>query len=384
MSMLPWIVALAAIATGVAGALALRRRNVDVIVRAGFTRRREHYDGPRHLFFSVVDHFEPLWKGAARAAALERVKPWRERYPEIARRFHDGGGRSPRHAFFYPEEDYARAPECVELLAEISRLGAGEVEVHLHHDHDTSDALRARLQTYVRLLRDQHGLLHDEPARGPVFAFVHGNWVLGNSGAGGAGCGVDDELVVLRESGCYADFTLPSAPHPSQPPIINRIYYPAGDPHRARAHFQGVDARLGTPAPAGPLIVTGPLVINWRQRRRGLLPALENGDLTAAHPPSPDRLDAWVDAGISVAGFPRWLFVKVYTHGAQERNAKLLLSDGSGSLSGLFADLLARYNDGDRHVLHFATPWEIYRAVKVLEANDTRAIDAIERFEYPF
>jgi hypothetical protein len=53
-------------------------------------------------------------------------------------------------------------------------------------------------------------------------------------------------------------------------------------------------------------------------------------------------------------------------------------------LSALFSDLLARYNDGQRYVLHFSTPWEMYRAIKVLESNDVHAIAAIERFEFKF
>ena len=67
-----------------------------------------------------------------------------------------------------------------------------------------------------------------------------------------------------------------------------------------------------------------------------------------------------------------------------EPGRRVLLGDGPGSLSALFADLLARYNDGTRFVLHFSTPWEMYRAVRVLEANDRDAIEAIERFQYRF
>jgi hypothetical protein len=114
------------------------------------------------------------------------------------------------------------------------------------------------------------------------------------------------------------------------------------------------------------------------------LPAIENGDLTGLNPPAPDRVDAWVRAGISVAGWPRWVFVKAYTHGAQEGNAQRLLGDGPGSLASLFADLLARYDDGERYVLHFSTPWEVFRAVRALEADDREAVAAIERFEYRF
>jgi len=361
----------------------MRRKNADLIFRANLGRRRMRTKGPTHIFFCVVDHFEPFWKNDDTARALQRVQLWRERYPLIAARHHDRGGRSPRHAFFYPAEDYHRAPECVEILAEMVRLGIAEVEVHLHHDHDNADAMRVQLLDYTRTLRERHGLLRGA-LDAPAYAFIHGNWVLGNSGHAGEGCGVDNELVVLDETGCYADFTLPSAPHPSQPPVINRIYYAGADRSRARAHFRGIDARLGTRGAPGPLLITGPLAINWKRRRHGFIPAIENGDLTGLNPPSPDRTDAWVRCAIAVRNFPRWIFIKAHTHGAQERNSSALLADGAGSLSALFADLHSRYDDGERYVLHFSSPWEMYRAVKVLEANDKDAIGAIERFEYNY
>jgi len=386
MTFLPWIlVGLLVAAFAAVLWRVLRRKNVDTILAAGLRRRRPHYGaGPRHIFFCVVDHFEPFWKNNDLERALGRVRTWREGYPRIAAPFRDRGGNPPRHTFFYPAEDYQRSSECVEMLAEIARDGYADVEVHLHHDHDTADSMRRVLREYTEALRTRHGLLHDDVEGHPRFAFIHGNWVLGNSGRRGTGCGVDDELIVLDELGCYADFTLPSAPHPSQPPVINRIYYPAGDRSRPRAHFTAIDARYGTPAHPGPLIITGPLALNWKQRRRGILPAIENGDLTNFNPPSPDRVDAWVDAAVGVAGYPRWVFVKTHTHGAQERNATVLLGEEGGSLSALFADLTSRYDDGERYVLHFSTPWEMYRAVKVLEAADRGAIEAIEHFEFPF
>ncbi|HEX6792024.1 MAG TPA: hypothetical protein VF247_11995 [Candidatus Krumholzibacteria bacterium] len=376
-------VVLGGLAAAAAAAPFLRRRNVDLIVRDSLRRRPVSTESPRHVFFSLVDHFEPFWKNDDPRVALDRVRRWRERYPEVAARFHDRGGRPPRHAFFYPAEDYDRLPDCVSMLSEIVRAGAGDVEVHLHHDHDTSHAMRARLLEFTRVLRERHGLLREVNGR-VVYGFIHGNWVLGNSGRDGAGCGVDDELRVLEETGCYADFTLPSAPHPSQPAVMNRIYYAGGDRSRPRAHFRAIDARFGVAGAAGPLIVTGPLALNWKRRRRGILPAIENGDLTGLNPPAPDRADAWVRAGIGVAGFPRWVFVKTHTHGAQERNSARLLGDGAGSLPALFADLLARYDDGRRFVLHFVTPWEMAGAVRVLESGDRAAIDAVERFDYPF
>jgi hypothetical protein len=382
---LVWMVVIAAaLVAGVALARVLRRKNVDVIVRGALTRRPEPVSGVRHVFVTIVDHFEPFWHNRDVDLARERVRRWVEEYPRVAERFRDRGGNHPRHAFFYPEEEYPLDPACMEMLAGLCQRGFGEVEVHLHHDGDTGAAMRERLLAFTHALRARHGLLHDGIAGSdPAYAFIHGNWVLGNSGPEGKYCGVDDELVVLRETGCYADFTLPSAPHPSQPPVTNRIYYAAGDPSQPRAHFKARDARYGVPGGDGPLIVTGPLALNWARRRRGVMPAVENGDLTGINPPGPDRTDVWINTAISVTGFPRWIFVKAYTHGAQERNSARLLGADQG-LSALFSDLLARYDDGERHILHFSTPWEVHRAVRVLEAADAAAIDAIEKFSYRF
>ena len=37
------------------------------------------------------------------------------------------------------------------------------------------------------------------------FGFIHGNWCLDNSRADGRWCGLNNELILLRELGCYAD-----------------------------------------------------------------------------------------------------------------------------------------------------------------------------------
>src|ERR1043166_10262210 len=90
-----------------------------------------------------------------------------------------------------------------------------------------------------------------------MYAFVHGNLALANS-CGGRFCGVDNELEILRETGCFADFTLPSAPDQSQVAMINQIYecgFPMSEPvpHR-RGHPVAVN---GKPAQL-PLMFTGP------------------------------------------------------------------------------------------------------------------------------
>ena len=54
----------------------------------------------------------------------------------------------------------------------------------------------------------------------------------------------------------------------------------------------------------------GPLGFRWNSRKWGILPRIENSDIRAVAPASPDRIDAWVDTGIHVEGRPEWIFVE--------------------------------------------------------------------------
>jgi len=379
MSLSATIIAILLLLTGGAVLAALRvarRKNIDIILRS--RRRAEPHSGTRHIFLCVADHFEPYWHNTDDDVARTRVANWHERYPALMDDLRDNGGRCPRHIFFYPAEEYR--PWLLDPLADLTRRGYGDVEVHLHHDNDTAASLRASIEEFKGQLREGHGLLHSGADGTPGYAFIHGNWTLDNSDPQGRFCGVNDELTVLRDSGCYADFTYPSAPHPTQPPLINRIYYATDDPRRPRSHHTGTDARHGVAGQGDLLMFTGPLALNWRRRRRGLLPAVENGDLTGINPPTPDRIDLWVNTGIGVAGWPGWIFIKAYTHGAQESNSARLLSEGPGGLRWMYQYFLDHYNDGDRYVTHFSTPWEMYRAVKTLESGDDDAIRALQQF----
>ena len=115
-------------------------------LRGNWAGRREARSSssaaPTHILLCIADHFEPAVNNPGAAAERARVAQWVERYPETFSRFKDADGRSPRHTFFYPAEQYDAGH--VERLGELVRAGHGEVEVHLHHDRDTSAGLRAR------------------------------------------------------------------------------------------------------------------------------------------------------------------------------------------------------------------------------------------------
>jgi hypothetical protein len=313
---------------------------------------RRSPDGPRHLLLAVCDHYEPLWKRPPHAQALARVHAWSEGYAHAVRDFRDADGRPPRHTFFFPGEEYA--PEFLEPLAGLARGGFGEVEVHLHHDGDTATSLRIKLD---RTLADlgRHGHVSRDADGRPRWAFIHGNWSLANGRRDGRWCGVDEELRVLFEAGCYADFTFPSAPEDTQPPLVNQIYWPVGDLSRRRAYDRGERARVGRVYRDRLLLVQGPLCL---APRRATIPVrIESGALDARNPPTPARVDRWVAQGIHVEGRPEWVFVKVHTHGAKEPNAEVLLG---AEARATHRHLATRYNDGRNWSLHYVTAREMF------------------------
>ncbi|HJZ84552.1 MAG TPA: hypothetical protein VKN99_05240 [Polyangia bacterium] len=307
---------------------------------------------PRHLLFALCDHYEPLWGDAPAEIGEARVRAWHEGYPQLAREFRDADGRPPRHSFFFPGEQYA--PSYLERLAALARAGLAEVELHLHHDGDTREKLRHDIGRYLGAYAS-HGHLAREAGGRPRYAFIHGNWCLANARADRRWCGVDDEIPLLHATGCFADFTFPSAPDECQPGIVNQIYWPDGDLARARAYEHGLRARVGQVRHDRILMVQGPLAL--ARRPGGLRLRVENGALTAADPATPARVCTWVAQGIHVAGRPEWVFVKVHTHGAPETQAASLLGEGGRALH---RELCGRYNDGVRWALHYVTAREMY------------------------
>lgn len=319
--------------------------------------------GPRHLLLALCDHYEPLWGDADRARGWRRVERWQTGYPELARGFRDGDGRPPRHSFFFPGEQYQ--PEYLDALGSLSRRGLGEVEVHLHHDGDDAHKLTRDLKDYLAAFA-QHGHLSRDRDGRLRYAFIHGNWCLANSRGDRRYCGVDSELAVLFETGCYADFTFPSAPDETQPGIVNQIYWPSGDPRRSRSHEVGVRARVGETMTDRILMIQGPLALARRPGRLGL--RIDSAALTAKDPASRARLRTWVSQGIQVAGRPEWLFVKLHTHGAPEAQAESLLGAGGFELHRL---LTTEFNDGRRFVLHYVTAREMFNiALAAMHGRD--------------
>lgn len=295
-----------------------------------FRQRFRKPEGQIHVMIAVCDHFEPLHH-SDKAGALERIGEWGNRFPKLIQPFKDDDGVSPRHSFFFPIEQYDR--ELLEPLADLCKQTGSEVEIHLHHDNDTEAGLIEAIEQGKKDLT-RHGLLSRDKNGEIVFGFIHGDWALDNSHPEGRHCGIDRELGVLKRTGCYADFTMPSAPSPTQTKTINSIYY-SEDSAQPKSHDRGKRMEVGVTQDLRTsenhlMLIQGPLGLNWKNRKWGVMPRVENGDLTGANPPTGMRLDLWQDLGIHVKGRPEWLFVKLHTHGGIPPNYNVLLGDKMG------------------------------------------------------
>jgi hypothetical protein len=127
------------------------------------------------------------------------------------------------------------------------------------------------------------------------------------------------------------------------------------------------------------LMIEGPLGFALRP---GTVPKprIENAAITADDPGTPARVRSWVRAGIHVEGRPEWVFVKVHTHGAPEKQAASLLGEGGRAMH---AELTTRYNDGRRWRLHYVTAREMYNIA--IAAMDGKSGDpgAYRDYELP-
>lgn len=315
---------------------------------------------------AIADHFEPAHGGASAIEQERRVRRWETEFPRLAGAYRDADGRPPRHTFFFPLEQYD--PALLDRLARLDQQGYGEVEIHVHHDGDTSSNLLHALTGFAHVLSSRHGLLSRSPEGTARFGFVHGDWALDNSHPTGRFCGVNDELTVLRKAGCYADFTMPCAPAASQTRTVNALYYAVDDPSRPKSHDRGPRVRVGVPPPEnGLLMVQGPLLIDWRHRKRGVLPRLDNGAITRKNPPTLHRFARWIDAGISVEGRPEWIFIKLHAHGAINAGADVMLGP---AMAAFHADLNRYFQDRQEWQLHYVTGREMANIILAAEAGE--------------
>ena len=333
---------------------------------------------PTDLVVTVCDHFEPF-HDTDKAGAAKRMAVWQKELPRVQDGQFDADGCLPKHTFFYPIEQYD--PEIVGALEGLARQSRNEVEIHLHHEGECPDELRVAFRKGIQDF-SRHGFLTKDASGKSRFAFIHGNWALDDANLDGRGCGVRGELALLREEGCYADLTMPSAPHPTQCRMVNQIYY-AKNTLEGRSHDRGIAASSSSGALRTAmdhlLMIQGPLGLDFSNRKWGIVPRIENSDLTNHNPPSVRRAKLWLELAPSPANRPEWRFVKLHTHGALERNQSVLISDSARR----FHHELRQWAKEAGVRLHYASAREMVNVIHAAEDGKEGNAGAFRDYLYP-
>ena len=311
-----------------------------------------------HVLFLVCDHFEPAHGVKSSAQATARLRSWHDGYARMQEQVSRLAGLRPVHTWFYPPH---HGFEHLPALARMAFEGLGEVELHYHHSNDTEDTLRANLREVLARFRSGGLLLQNGEPPGQQFGFIHGDWALDNS-AHGEYCGVNSELSLLQELGCWADLTMPSG-NDTQTRKINSIYYAEDDRDRPKSHDWGVDATRGVTDRAGLMLIQGPLALNLRAPGH---PRIENASLTTENWGRPDRIRSWIDCHVHVQGRPEWLFIKLHAHGALEHDWDGLFGERA---MRMHEALHSGLNDGTRYRLHYVSARQARNVIRAAESG---------------
>lgn len=338
---------------------------VSVVTKwlSSYLRRRfTTISSPVHVLFCMVDHFEPGTGGVSPEVERERMDQLLRGYPELADRHRDSAGNVPKRSWFFPPH-YHRRGNLRDLVGLCER-GYGEVELHLHHGKSTPDT-EENLEKTIRLCLEDYsrfGVFGTQNGE-KRYGFIHGDWALANSRKDGECCGVDNELDVLLRTGCYADFTLPTATMESNPDQINSIYYAKTDLTQRIPYNRGVPVRKGRPPAEGLMLVQGPLH-PWFVRPSPLGLRAFTDAMARDKPAPPRKVDTWVQTWIHVEGKPDWVIIKVSTHGAVDSGVVL-----GETMSSTLRYFETKYNNGPFQ-LHYVTARELFNMIKAAEAGE--------------
>ena len=336
--------------------------NLLKLIPGHFLKSVRSFSKPLHIIFCMVDHFEPGSGNVSFSVEKKRMKTLLDKLPIIADKHKDSDHISPKRTWFFPPH-YHRNNNLRELVS-LCEAGYGEIELHLHHGKtrpDTSNNLRNTIKQCIQEY-SEFGIFGRENGE-TRYGFIHGNSALDNSRKGKL-CGVNNEIDILLETGCYADFTFPCA-GPPNPRKLNSIYYAIDDPNEPKSYNTGVDVKAGRKCTTKRLmIVQGPLfpffkgTYPWSLR---LYTPVINGQ----PPVDAKRIDAWINCRIHIRGAANWIIVKTHTHGAVESSAVL-----GSEMEFIYKHLESNYGNGGKFYLHYVSARELYNIIKAIENGE--------------
>jgi hypothetical protein len=318
-------------------------------------------DRPIHVLFCMTDHYEPGSGKVSDKEARARVDLLLSEYPKLADKHQDSAGNKPTRTWFIPPHYHKNG--YLRDVVSLCEKGYGEIELHLHHGKHSPDTSENLVNT-INLCITEFSAFGIFGAENGIkkYGFIHGDWALDNSRCGEF-CGVNNEISILKDTGCYADFTFPS-PNEASPSQINAIFYATDDPLKPKSHDSGALVQRHSIPNGDLMIVQGPLYPYFKNGKPWGL-RVSGDEINGQSVVTSDRIDACIKTGISIKGKEDWVVVKMHTHGATDAKGVL-----GKEMDDIFSHLEDKYNDGKNYILHYTTARELYNIIKAAEAGE--------------
>jgi len=312
----------------------------------------------------MVDHYEPGTQNASLELEKERMDDCIQKYPKLADRHVDANGNPPTRTWFFPPHYHRRGN--LKQLVELCQRGYGEIELHLHHGKIKPDDSKNLEKTIKQCIKEykQFGIFGSKGGK-TKYGFIHGDWALDNS-RHGKFCGVNNEISILKKTGCYADFTFPCS-NSSTPIQINSIFYATDDPDQPKSHNKGVRVKKNGQVDGDLMIIQGPIHPFFFSKNITSLRA-PTDEICGTPPVTAKRIDCWIKTAIHIKGKSNWIIVKTHTHGATSGDAVY-----GSEMDKIFSHLESKYNDGEKYILHYVTARELYNIIKAVENGEDGA-----------
>jgi len=321
---------------------------------------------PLHLYVAFCNHLSPFSGNVSQEIAEHRVVTWQREYTRFASEHRDSLGNQPVHTFFYDESDYN--PRFIDVLYKMCKSSIADVEILLRNDQNTPLNFKRKVEGFRDVLFHHHGLLRRN-GEAISFAFVHDYTALCGSRQQSVFCGVNQKTLILKECGCYADFTFPHTLNTTESASADSICF-----SKAKIN-QKKRIAVKNWSEEDLLRIDGPLGINWRNRRFCLFPRIENGEISARSRFTPHRARLWLDAAPRIEGDTKNLFLKLHTYGAVDSTVRYLF--GESGIHELYGYLEKASIDNSALILHYVSAYGMYRKIQAVCANAAKMPESV-------
>ncbi len=318
---------------------------------------------PVNIYLSLCDYFHPFSGSVSQEIAEHRVVTWCKEYLKLSKLHVDSSGNHPIHSFFYSEADYN--PRLLDVLYRLHKEKLSDVEILIPYIEEPLDNFKHKIEEFRDALFYHHGFLRKSAEGSIRYGFatemknIYGNKNIIRNNA------LLKKLSILLETGCYADFSLFSKKiHREYLKIINLSF---------KASFvSGLSETFSDNSIYKDLqLVLGPTANGWLNRKWGIFPYLETGEISSIRNFESFRINSWLQNCIRIDSDIINLFIKLHTFGGLDQNIRYLLGEsGLHQMFTCFEKLCANNN----FVLNYVSAYEMYEKINTISLEKSSNI----------